>query len=97
MPKAFSIYKRICCIFPHQQTKVLYLSLYFCEIAVGLYSLLSQVGPDTELSTSELLTLSCGVLFFLSFFVAMYVEVKASDTIYQVNYLVVLFEKNFRK
>ena len=48
-----------------------------------------QVGPDTELSTSELLTLSCGVLFFLSFFVAMYVEVKASDTIYQVNILIV--------
>ena len=43
-----------------------------------------QVGPDTELSTSELLTLSCGVLFFLSFFVAMYVEVKAEFTIYQV-------------
>merc|ERR550519_2890711 len=45
---------------------------------------LPKVGPDTELSTSELLTLSCGVLFFLSFFVAMYVEVKASDTIYQL-------------
>ena len=43
-----------------------------------------QVGPDTELSSSELLTLSCGVLFFFSFFVAMYVEVKAEFTIYQV-------------
>lgn len=45
---------------------------------------LPKVGPDTELSSSELLTLSCGVLFFLSFFVAMYVEVKAELTIYQV-------------
>ena len=46
---------------------------------------LPKVGPDNELSTSELLTLSCGVLFFLSFFVAMYVEVKAELTIYQVS------------
>jgi E3 ubiquitin-protein ligase MARCH1/8 len=30
------------------------------------------------------MTLSCGVLFFLAFFVAMYVEVKAKYTIYQV-------------
>ena len=44
-----------------------------------------QVGPDTELSSSELLTLSCGVFFFFSFFVAMYVEVKAEYTIYQVS------------
>jgi len=43
-----------------------------------------RVGPDTELSASELMTLSCGVLFFLSFFVAMYVEVKAENTIYQL-------------
>ena len=44
-----------------------------------------QVGPDTELSSSELLTLTCGVFFFFSFFVAMYVEVKAEYTIYQVS------------
>jgi hypothetical protein len=31
------------------------------------------------------MTLSCGVLFFLAFFVAMYVEVKAKYTIYQVS------------
>ena len=41
-------------------------------------------GPNTELSSSELMTLSCGVLFFLAFFIAMYVEVKAKNTIYQV-------------
>ena len=45
----------------------------------------SRVGPNTKLSASELMTLSCGVLFFLSFFVAMYVEVKAENTIYQVS------------
>ena len=33
---------------------------------------------------SELMTLCCGVLFFLAFFVAMYVEVKAKNTVYQV-------------
>jgi len=43
-----------------------------------------RVGPNTELSASELMTLSCGVLFFLAFFVAMYVEVKAENTIYQL-------------
>ena len=32
---------------------------------------------------SELMTLCCGVLFFLAFFVAMYVEVKAKNTVYQ--------------
>jgi E3 ubiquitin-protein ligase MARCH1/8 len=32
------------------------------------------------------MTLSCGVLFFLAFFVAMYVEVKAKYTIYQVSF-----------
>jgi len=42
------------------------------------------VGPNTELSPSELMTLSCGVLFFLAFFVAMYVEVKAKNTVYQL-------------
>ena len=36
------------------------------------------------LTSSELMTLSCGVLFFLAFFVAMYVEVKAKNTVYQV-------------
>ena len=36
-------------------------------------------------TSSELMTLSCGVLFFLAFFVAMYVEVKAKNTVYQVN------------
>jgi len=43
-----------------------------------------RVGPDTELSPSELMTLSFGVLFFFAFFVAMYVEVKAENTIYQL-------------
>lgn len=42
------------------------------------------VGPNTELSGSELMTLSCGVFFFLAFFIAMYVEVKAKNTIYQL-------------
>lgn len=42
------------------------------------------VGQTTQWSPSELMTLSCGVLFFLAFFVAMYVEVKAKYTIYQL-------------
>lgn len=37
-----------------------------------------------ELSPPEMITLSCGVLFFLAFFLAMYVEVKARHTVYQL-------------
>jgi E3 ubiquitin-protein ligase MARCH1/8 len=37
-----------------------------------------------ELSDSELSTLICGVLFFLSFFTAMYVQVKARNTLYRL-------------
>lgn len=39
---------------------------------------------DTELTHSEMVTLTCGVLFFAAFFVAMYVEVKATDTLYRL-------------
>ncbi|KAF2360523.1 Zinc finger RING-CH-type [Trinorchestia longiramus] len=41
-------------------------------------------GLDTELTSSEVVTLTCGVLFFVAFFVAMYVEVKATDTFYRL-------------
>lgn len=45
----------------------------------------TKVDPDrTELTQSEIVTLVCGVLFFLAFFVAMYVEVKSHDTLYQL-------------
>jgi len=45
---------------------------------------LPKIGPNTELSSSEFLTLFCGVLFFLAFFIAMYVEVKAENTLFQL-------------
>lgn len=38
----------------------------------------------TELTRSEVVTLVCGVLFFIAFFVAMYVEVKSRNTIYKL-------------
>lgn len=45
----------------------------------------TKIDPDrTELTQSEIVTLVCGVLFFLAFFVAMYVEVKSHDTLYQL-------------
>ena len=40
--------------------------------------------PNGELTPPEMITLSCGVLFFLAFFLAMYVEVKAKNTVYQL-------------
>lgn len=44
-----------------------------------------RIDPNrTELSQSEIVTLVCGVLFFLAFFMAMYVEVKARTTIYRL-------------
>ena len=39
---------------------------------------------DVELSTEEIITLACGVIFFVSFFVAMSVEIKAKHTVYQL-------------
>lgn len=39
---------------------------------------------DAELTQSEVVTLTCGVLFFVAFFVAMYVEVKARNTLYRL-------------
>ncbi|KAL7639212.1 UNVERIFIED_CONTAM: hypothetical protein RMT77_010746 [Armadillidium vulgare] len=38
----------------------------------------------TDLTKSEIVTLTCGVLFFVAFFMAMYVEVKAKDTLYRL-------------
>ncbi|KAG8201273.1 hypothetical protein JTE90_016759 [Oedothorax gibbosus] len=37
-----------------------------------------------ELTQSEIVTLVCGALFFLAFFLAMYVEIKARNTIYKL-------------
>lgn len=37
-----------------------------------------------ELSTEEVITLVCGIVFFVSFFVAMSVEIKAKHTVYQL-------------
>ena len=36
------------------------------------------------LTTEEIITLSCGVLFFVSFFIAMSVQIKARRTLYQL-------------
>lgn len=41
-------------------------------------------GRRSDLTHSELVTLVCGVLFFLAFFVAMYVEVTARSTLYRL-------------
>ncbi|CAG5120125.1 unnamed protein product [Candidula unifasciata] len=38
----------------------------------------------TYLSTEEVITLTCGVMFFVSFFLAMTVEIKARHTIYRL-------------
>lgn len=44
----------------------------------------STSGRRSDLTYSELVTLVCGVLFFLAFFVAMYVEVTARSTLYRL-------------
>lgn len=44
----------------------------------------SSKSQRSELSDSEIITLVCGVLFFLAFFVAMYVEVTARNTLYRL-------------
>lgn len=37
-----------------------------------------------ELSVEEIITLACGVMFFVAFFIAMTVEIKAKHTIYKL-------------
>ena len=37
-----------------------------------------------ELTTEEIITLTCGIMFFVSFFIAMTVEIKARHTIYRL-------------
>ncbi|CAM1329054.1 Uncharacterised protein g9915 [Pycnogonum litorale] len=39
---------------------------------------------NTKLTESEIVTLICGILFFIAFFLAMYVEVKARSNIYRL-------------
>ena len=39
---------------------------------------------NAELTKSEVVTLTCGVLFFVAFFVAMYVEVIVQNTLYRL-------------
>uniref|UniRef100_A0A131YZT2 E3 ubiquitin-protein ligase MARCH1/8 n=1 Tax=Rhipicephalus appendiculatus TaxID=34631 RepID=A0A131YZT2_RHIAP len=44
----------------------------------------TTTGRRSDLTHSEMVTLVCGVLFFLAFFVAMYVEVTARSTLYRL-------------
>lgn len=85
------------CQFPHcsRRDKILH-SLFFASvtimIACAIITILCfkhdkgpQVNPkQTELTETEITTLVCGVLFFLAFFLAMYVEVKARNTLYKL-------------
>ncbi|XP_014668661.1 PREDICTED: uncharacterized protein LOC106809936 [Priapulus caudatus] len=41
-------------------------------------------SDDLQLTREEVLTLACGVLFFGAFFTAMYVQVKAKNTVYKL-------------
>ena len=61
-----------------------------CAIATVM-CFLSDKGQITkfprnraDLTTEEIITLSCGVLFFVSFFIAMSVQIKAKHTVYQL-------------
>lgn len=58
-----------------------------CAVATVL-CFLSDSGQvaqtKSHLSTEEVITLTCGVLFFVSFFLAMTVEIKARHTVYSL-------------
>lgn len=45
---------------------------------------LTRTDPHQELTQSEVGNLVCGVLFFVAFFVAIYVEAKSHDTLYKL-------------
>lgn len=80
-----------------QTDKILHLVFVFalvimiaCAVATVM-CFLSDKGQITkfprnkvDLTTEEIITLSCGVLFFVSFFIAMSVQIKAKHTIYQL-------------
>ena len=44
----------------------------------------SKKYQPSELTPPELISLSCAILFFSAFFLAMYFELKAKHTIYQL-------------
>jgi E3 ubiquitin protein ligase MARCH8, putative len=83
--------------FPHcsRKDKILH-ALFFLSVGVMIACAVMTIicfkherghrlDPNrTELSQSEIVTLFCGVLFFLAFFMAMYVEVKARSTLYKL-------------
>lgn len=61
-----------------------------CAIATVM-CFLSDKGQITklpknkvELTLEEIITLACGVMFFVAFFVAMTVEIKAKHTVYKL-------------
>ncbi|KAJ8305809.1 hypothetical protein KUTeg_016354 [Tegillarca granosa] len=61
-----------------------------CAIATVM-CFLSDKGQITkfpknkvELTTEEIITLACGVMFFVAFFIAMTVEIKAKHTVYKL-------------
>ena len=61
-----------------------------CAIVTVLCFLSDEAQINTatktkvDLSPEEIMTLTCGVLFFVSFFIAMTVEIKAKHTIYKL-------------
>ena len=64
-----------------------------CAVATILCFLTDQkkVNRDAEVQRSkvdlapdEIITLTCGVVFFVSFFIAMTVQIKAKHTVYQL-------------
>lgn len=74
--------------------KILHLIFLLCLIvmttcaAITIYCFkqdkFTAKRENSNLSKSEIVTLTCGVLFFVAFFMAMYVEVKAKDTLYRL-------------
>lgn len=61
-----------------------------CAVAT-IMCFLSDKGQITkfpknkvELTTEEIITLGCGVAFFVAFFIAMTVEIKAKHTVYKL-------------
>ena len=79
--KAFSVSCHLHYILSQFQCIIIKSQQYYCPFQNSNPRLNRE---DTELTNSEVLTLTCGVLFFVAFFVAMYVEVKATDTLYRL-------------
>lgn len=82
-----------CCVMAYLSNKLFlirkqwssyaYLMILYYRIPLTYSRFVLSLQP-IQLSMEEIITLTCGVMFFVSFFIAMTVEIKARHTVYRL-------------